>query len=62
MSVCDRDDRQGAPLRIWRCARAVTGRNLDVVLQGVPAVVGTSVSGLGGQEVLGIGGAGELLA
>ena len=62
MSVCDRDDRQGAPLRIWRCARAVTGWNLDVVLQGAPAVVGTSVSGLGGQEVLGIGGAGELLA
>jgi hypothetical protein len=37
-------------------------RNLDVVLQGISAVVGTSVSGLGGQEVLGIGGAGELLA
>ena len=47
MSVCDSDGNR---------------RNLDVALQGVPAVVGTSVSGPGGEEVLGIGGACELLA
>ena len=65
MSVCDSDDQCGRTAPIWQqCARGWQpgGDPWTSYFSRVLAVLGTSVSGLAGGEVPGIGGAGKLLA